>query len=183
MNIQNQNFIVRSIINLTNFCSDKFDDELWPSGPTGHEYLNGLVRHKGDKHHRGSYVNGLSTLEKTFQFLMNQNWYEFTPDCAREGCRYFAADVLESRSTLAYIGVTSLDLCRKRKWAVVKRQGEHGSELITHSDERIKTNRITIIVEDGMMSTWHPGNPMPETPKEIPDDPSEWNKNWPVKLV
>jgi hypothetical protein len=47
----------------------------------------------------------------------------------------------------------------------------------------MSTNRICLIVEDEMMSTWHPGNPMHELPKELPDNPSEWNDNWPVKLV
>ena len=179
---QIQNFVSSSIINLVNFCSQKYYDPLWANGPTGQKYLDGLVRDKGNGH-RGSYVSGLTNFEDTVKFLMGLNWFEFTPEASRKGCRYFAADLLETGDTLAYIGVTPLETCRHRKWAVVKRQGEHGPELITHSNQSIKTNRVCIIVEDGMMSTWHPGNPMSELPKEISDDPSDWDNGWPVKLV
>ena len=182
MNIQIQNFVVSSIINLVNFCSNKYYNPLWTDGPTGQKYLEGLVRDKGNGH-RGSYVEGLLTFEDTIKFLMGLKWAEFTPEASRKGCRYFAADLLESGDTFAYIGVTSVETCRENKWAVVERPGEHGPELITHNNENIKTNRVCIIVEDGMMSTWHPGNPMLETPKEIPADKSEWEDGWPVKLV
>ena len=178
-----QNFVSSSIINLVNFCSRKYYSPLWNKGPTGQKYLEGLIRDKGNGHGRGSYIEGLLTFEDTIKFLMDLKWHEFTPEAARKGCRYFAADLLQSGSTMAYIGVTTLENCRNNKWSVVERQGEHGPELITHSNQSIKTNRVCIIVEDGMMSTWHPGNPMPETPKEIPDDPSDWEDVWPVKLV
>ena len=84
----------------------------------------------------------------------------------------------------AYVGVTTVGNCRDRKWSVVKRPGEHGPELIHHNGHQLlATNTITLIIEDEMMSTWHPGEPMYELPNEIPDSSFDWKDRWPVKLV
>ena len=152
-------FIIGAINNLVNFCREKQTEPLWTNGPTGKEYINGLVRIDESGKNRGSFVPGITNIYKTIEFLQGQDWYEVIPDNAREGCRYFQSEL--NTSTPAYIGVTSLGECRRMKLAVVKREGLHGPELIQHNGGRLrKTNIITFIVKDGMMSTWHPGHPM-----------------------
>lgn len=183
-----QLFIFDAIKNLFNFCNEKKDEEIFPDGPTGVQYLDGLVRIDEAGNHRGSFVEGVNTLQLTYEYLWGKVWNEIFPEeGTREGCRYFQTDLTEMPySKAAKIGVRSLASCRELNLSVNMRKGKHGLELVhlADSDEfLIDTNIITLIVEGGMMSTWHPGPIFTEIPKEATNDPSTWDDSWPVKLV
>lgn len=184
-----QLFIFDAIKNLFNFCNEKKDEEIYPDGPSGVEYLDGLVRIDKAGNHRGSYVEGVNTLQLTYEYLWGKVWNEFFPEeGAREGCRYFQTDLSEMPySKTAKIGVMSLRSCRDQDLSVNMRKGKHGYELIhlaSSADKSlIDTNIITLIVEGEMMSTWHPGPVFTEIPKDPSTDPSDWDNSWPVKLV
>jgi hypothetical protein len=182
--INMNNFIKNAVDNLVKFCQAKASQPLWPNGPTGDKYLQGLVRDKGQGKHRGSYIPGLDTLAKTITFLKIQDWKETNPVAKREGCKYYQVELPENGLGFgpAYVGVLTLAEARYKGWDIYKVAGEHGDQLVTRGKDLLATNTITLIIEGDMMSTWHPGEPMPETPQPIPTPSTKWKDDWPVYL-
>ena len=176
---------------LIKFCTDKVDVALWPDGPTGEDYLNGLVRvdHKGVP--RGSYVVGLDNVGKTLEFLKGlDGWEEFAPMWGmRAECRYYKA---RCPNHVAFENVVALEHalkhCRKLGDIVVE-DGLHGKEIVWYSEIDVYTevDYITLIVEGGMMSTWFPGQVYAAIPHDLTRKRmlEEWraNPHWSVKVV
>jgi len=182
-----QAFVWMAIINIVVFCMKQWKEKLWPTGPTGEEYLDGMSRRDKDGHGKGSYMVSISTWKAALQMLMRLEWAEFWPESARAKHRYFQA-----KSPISgLVGVITLRDARKLGLPVKVRNGSHGEELYTQSAfGYTETNIITLIVEEEMMVAWFPGDetyPMPaveqgETPASAMD-PDAWNLDWAVKLV
>jgi len=175
--------IKAAIDKLITFCNNSTEKPLWPNGPTGEEYLQGLVRVDEQGENRGSFIPGLTNLSTTLQFLLGLDWMPVvvSEEAKREGCEYYSAE-LELAS--AFIGVIAMKDARALGLEVKAVGSKHGTEFHAQSNGYLQqTTTITLIIEDGMMSTWHPGDPMPSIPREIPVNPSNWDENWPVKLV
>lgn len=177
-----------AIRGLLEFCKSKIGEALWPNGPTGAAYLDGLVRVDANGVNRGSYVKGLDTLDKTLDFLRGLSWQPVVPapGTSRKGCQYYMASIPEEY--LAYQGVVSLAQARKLGLVVKAVAGAHGDELVARCNfgggEHLPfASHITLIVEGGMMSTWYPGVLTAAMPKEIPLDQGKWSRHWAVKLV
>jgi len=182
--------IKTAINNLIRFCNEKADQPLWPNGPTGSDYLRGLVRVDEDGVNRGSFVEELTTLDKTVSYLLSLDWEEVFPPASavKEGCRYFRASAYK-RSNFAWTGIMTLEQARQL-YPVGVVEGDHGDELVAwmveNDDDDIPfstTEDIHFIMEGDMMATWYPG---PITPP-IPEDfdlhaEDDWDPSWPVKL-
>ena len=182
-------YLAKFIDNLINYCTDMLNNPLWPNGPDGETYLNGLVRVDFKGRARGSYVEGLDTLAKTIKFLKSLNWEEFAPKVGvREGCRYYKAPLpqhMEARQNV--IGMDWL-IDQKLAHQVEVVDGPHGPELAWISAiESIRASTVTIIVEGGMMSTWYPGETFAELPKGFTKqhllEEGAYNPYWCVKLI
>ena len=176
--------IVKAIEALVSFCQAKADVRLWPKGPTGGDYLNGLVRAKTDGTHRGSFVEGLDDLDKTLNFLRGLDFQlvEVGPEIQYKQCQYYQA--LLPAGYHAYTGILTLGECREQGLAVYLHHGEHGDEL--RLVDRVKslpeTDVISLIIEGEMMSTWYPGSFTARSPEVIDPDPPTWSVHWAVKV-
>lgn len=180
--------IIAAVEKLVDFCKAKAEDYLWPGGPTGEVYLDGLVRVKPDGSNRGSFVRGLDDLNKTVNFLKEVNFsrVEVSPEIQFGNCQYYQASLPEGFRALT--GILTLAECREKGVEVeVSSSGNHGEELVaSQSQELLETHVVSAIVdEDGMLSTWYPGrftaaNPDPD--HKLPADPAKWQDEWAVKI-
>ena len=175
--------VIKGLEALVLFCTENNDKPLWPSGPTGKEYLEGIVRVSPEGEARGSYVKGLDSLEKTVEFLTDLDWkqIEVSKEVQHKQSQYFQAvspPWCECFENIARLGdVDDVD-------KVQIRDGSHGDELVvTTEGGKQPTEIISTIVEDGMMSTWYPGQFTARSPETIPLNREEWNKDWAVKLI
>jgi hypothetical protein len=175
------------IQNLLDFCQAKKDEPLWPNGPTGEQYINGLVRVNPDGTNRGSFVEGLDTIDKTIDFLKQLEFtkVEVSPDIQFGDCHYYQASVPEGYD--AFTGVLTVEEARNNGIDIKIEQGAHGDELVGVQEhgKLPRTKIISVIIDGGMLSTWYPGeftagNPDPE--QKLPTNPEHWNENWAVKI-
>jgi len=176
---ENSELIDAAIQNLNSFCNKNLNVELWPGGPTGLEYVSGLVRCDKFGGHRGSYVEGVDTLHKTINFLNSLDWHECIPNNPRENCRYFQVFL---KDHISWCGIVTVRECDLDQIQIVN--GLHGNELTIPKTDRLEQcDIITLIVEGDMMSTWFPGPLTDPNPEVFPEDRETWNPNWAVKLV
>lgn len=160
-----KSIIMSAMAALINFCVKNDNDELWPGGPTGADYLQGLTRRDANGEPVGSYISEVDTVADV-ETLFDQIslWEEFSPEDAREGCRYFKAYIPEGWT--GYRGAISLAEAQAAECAVEIREGLHGRELVSKAGEPVKANNITVILEGDMLATWHPGPPLAPLPKD-----------------
>lgn len=177
--------VIEAIDGLLSFCEKKSETALWPNGPTGTEYAEGLVRVKPDGSNRGSFVEGLDDLDKTVSFLKELDFkqVEVSPEVQYKKSLYFQATLPEGYR--AFTGVLTVEGARKKGLDVKVIEGSHGDELQTRGSSLSETNIISVIVDDGMMSTWYPGsftaaNPDPE--HKLSADPADWLEELAVKI-
>ncbi len=170
-----------AIHSLIEFCQSKIETELWPSGPTGSEYLEGLVRISPEGETRGSFVEGLDTLDKTIKFLNSLSWERVTvPNSIQFGNSEYYQAVLPD----GYVAFQNVIRLKDAQQDVNINWGKHGDELTSRSSGgRRPTKVVSAIVEDGMLSTWYPGEFTARSPEILPDSRKEWNEDWAVKLV
>ena len=165
-------------------CTKSETNEMWPGGPTGKDYLQGLVRVDSDGHGRGSYVEGLSSLNATLAYLGELEWEEVeVHDSIKFGaCKYYQAKAPSDRP--AWLNIMRLgDVPNSRLNDVCVSKGAHGDELkMLSNGEAVRTDIISCIIEDGVMSTWYPGEFTARSPEVIPEDNREWSNHWAVKL-
>ena len=178
------NVILSAIEALRVFCLSKMDVALWPNGPTGHDYWMGLSRRNADGTGRGSYVDQI-TMPQDIAVLASAmtDIAEFTPlKGAMPNCQYFRGTLPLGYS--AVVGAISLDEALDLGLDVHVSNGVHGLELSAKSPVVIGAATVVFIIEDGMLSTWHPGPVFAPVPKEgISLLAAGWDGDWAVKLV
>jgi hypothetical protein len=177
-------YVLQSFTKLVKFCTAKIDTPLWPNGPTGQQYLDGLTRRDKDGKPRGSWVEQVKALADIPNLIIDAEYaFEFTPEAAKEGCRYFSLGLTTDID--AFVNVMRVADAKLKGYEILVRDGDHGKELISHIPEAgwERVHFITVIVEDGMMSTWFPGPVFHPTPQEFPVDQAEWDGEWPVKRL
>lgn len=164
------------------FCSDKAAVALWPNGPTGQQYWQGVSRRNPDGSGRGSYVDEVKTSEDVYALINSlTSVEEFTPEVgAMAGCRYFKAAMPAGYN--ASIGAISLDEALDLGLAVRLVDGAHGKELVADSNVKVGALTLTFIVEGTMLSTWYPGLTFVPMPHDVINDPTTWVGEWAVKL-
>jgi hypothetical protein len=63
------------------------------------------------------------------------------------------------------------------------RVGKHGKEIVIASEfEAVPTDTLCAIVEDGMLSTWYPGDFTAKADHPLPPK-KDWKPNWTVKFI
>ncbi len=176
-----EKIIRNAITQLFIFCQSKLESSLWPSGPTGEEYIDGLVRVSPDGETRGSFVNGLDTIDKTIAFLNSLSWEKVNvSDSIQFGRSEYYQAVLPDE----YVAFQNVVCLKDTQQDVIINSGKHGDELITMTaDGRRPTKVVSAIVEDDMLSTWYPGDFTALSPKVLPLSRKEWDDEWAVKLV
>ena len=177
--------VSEALKNLTWDLYCKWSHPLWPEGPTGEQYMDGIVRYKGEGDTRGSYVVGLDSYGKTVEFLLGLYWERVQVDSTIQfgTCMYFQAQVPPG-----YKAIQDIMLVRDvhPKQGLEIRKGLHGDELVlkrTDTIESFLTNKISCIIEDSMLSTWFPGDFTARSPEKIECERSEYNPYWAVKLL
>ena len=119
--------IIKAIEKLCDFC--QVSGALWPNGPTGKQYLDGLVRVDQGGNNRGSWVNGLTSFTATLEFLIGLDWKvaDDVPENARRaGCEYYQAQMVFGSG---FVGVISVADARAMDLKVEAVGGKHGTEF------------------------------------------------------
>lgn len=159
--------VTLAVQNLITAANDPSNTEVTP------EYLEGLVRVKPDGTNRGSYVEGIDTLEATKQLLSDLEWEEMEHDRLPAGAtfgtaRYFHATLpKEMTGRTGILTYGSLTPEQRLRVALVK--GSHGPEMVVPwTGPLAETREVWAIVggDDAMLWTWYPG---PLTPRLTPE--------------
>lgn len=170
-NVENQ-LIKNGIRNVSELCRKFWTVPLWRNGPIGEQYFKGLSRRDQNGNPVGSYMESIETTHQAFEFLESLSWKEWPPDdrVKKEGCTYLRAYSTKEDGILA--AVTLNEAVGFDNYEIHICEGNHGTELIAeipfNNTPVIKdsvwslqrTSVITAIIEDGMLTTWHPGNPL-----------------------
>ncbi len=170
--------VFEGLSRLADFCEKNINTELWPNGPTGEQYLQGLTRRDTEGNPIGSWVDEIFTLGDLNEFMLSlTNWEEFVPasGAARPGCTYIKAQI--PAGWTAWCGAIPHLVAEAEGLSVQRRQGLHGEELVAEYAEGVMATNIAVfIIEDGMLSTWHPGPAMAPLGDAVSDETA-------VKLV
>jgi hypothetical protein len=154
---------IKDAINgITKLCQKNWGVPLWPNGPTGEQYFKALSRRDSDGNPIGSYVEEIRTTEEAFEFLKSQQWNTFSPiaGTGKPGCKYYICSPCNPPRKLIVSAISLGDAIANHLTISIK-NGQHGWELVTSGNHYGRTTDIVVaIVEDGMLSTWHPGYPL-----------------------
>lgn len=143
----------------------------------GPDYVQGLVRVKPDGTNRGSFIEGIDSLDATRTLLTEQlvwtevNHADLPKGAAIPVATYFRATVPEGmvgRTGMLTFG--SLGLAQRSQAKLV--EGSHGPEMVLDWDGPLaETNEVWAIVgNDGLLWTWYPGPLTPRLTADLVDD-------------
>ncbi|MBT3230802.1 hypothetical protein HN358_03405 [Candidatus Uhrbacteria bacterium] len=127
------------------------------------EYVEGMVRVKPDGTNRGSYVEGVNTLEATKRLLEQLGWTLVAHEDLPEGvafppASYFCAELPEGMTARTGM-ILYKDLSGEQKSQVQLVEGDHGPEMVLRwSGPLATTTQVwAIIGTDGwMLWSWYP---------------------------
>lgn len=143
----------------------------------GPDYVQGLVRVTPDGTNRGSFIEGVDSLDATRTLLTDRLvWNEIDHADLPKGAAipvatYFRAIVPEGmvgRTGILTLG--SLDFARRSRVKLV--EGSHGPEMVLDWEGPLaETNEVWAIVgNDGLLWTWYPGPLTPRLTADLVDD-------------